>query len=108
MFTYKHPIAQTWINDHLDLYNYALALGDTEWQQQILQTLKQFELHLTRQFEFQLWQMFDSINRNMLKLFQQLKDHKQNSTEEEQLREKVWELKLRRLEIVKLIKANKV
>ncbi|TXK75124.1 hypothetical protein [Paenibacillus sp. N3.4] len=48
MITYTHPISQTWINDHLDLYNYALALGDKEWQQQILQTLGQFEHHLTK------------------------------------------------------------
>ncbi|NEW09837.1 hypothetical protein GK047_28360 [Paenibacillus sp. SYP-B3998] len=108
MITYQHPIAQTWINDHLDLYNYALQLGDTQWQKQILHTLSQFEHHLTRQFEFQLWQRFDAINQNMLKLFQQIKDKKQNGAEEQQLREKVWQLKLQRLEIVKMIKANQV
>ncbi|MEW9700563.1 hypothetical protein [Paenibacillus sp. SI8] len=108
MIAYQHPIAQNWINDHLDLYNYASQIGDSDWQQQILQTLSQYELHLPRQFEFQLWQMFDAINRNMLKIFQQLKDKKQDTIEEQQLREKVWQLKLQRIEIVRMIKANQV
>ena len=59
MNSYNHPIAQTWINHHPDLYNYAQKLGDSVWQQEILQTLSLFDHHITRHFEYQLWQMFD-------------------------------------------------
>ncbi|MDQ0920278.1 hypothetical protein QFZ78_006538 [Paenibacillus sp. V4I5] len=49
-------------------------IGDIQWQQDILQALSQMEQHLTRHFEYQLWNMFDAINQNMLKLFKQLKE----------------------------------
>ncbi|WP_307561517.1 hypothetical protein [Paenibacillus sp. V4I7] len=49
-------------------------IGDIQWQQDILQALSQMEQHLTRHFEYQLWNMIDAINQNMLKLFKQLKE----------------------------------
>lgn len=30
MILYQHPITQTWIDDHLDLYNYAREIGDIQ------------------------------------------------------------------------------
>ncbi|WP_377918348.1 hypothetical protein [Bacillus songklensis] len=33
---------QLWVNDYLDLYLYAGSIGDTSWQQEILEKLHDF------------------------------------------------------------------
>ncbi|MBP1995658.1 hypothetical protein [Paenibacillus eucommiae] len=98
----NNRIVQTWIDDQLDLYNLAKQLGDTVWQEQIVQTLYNKEQHTQKRMQQDLWRVFDSINRKMLELFGQLKESS-NSYEVRVLREQVWELKLQRIEIVKKI-----
>ncbi|WP_058301488.1 hypothetical protein [Gorillibacterium timonense] len=102
------PYEQAWINDHLDLYNYALALGDSEWQAELKQRFLAREKHfnsvtadLLRQ---DLWRMFDQINVKMLELFGELRSE-QDREREAELRSKVWELKVMRVEIVRKIKS---
>ncbi|MDF2660070.1 MAG: hypothetical protein K0Q94_2861 [Paenibacillus sp.] len=106
--TISNPIAQAWINDYLDLYNYAVALGDSEWQLELINKLKQngvhIERHLRENQREQLWKMFDSINRNMLEIYDELRDTK-NVKKSEILKEQVWELKIRRLDISRKLKA---
>ncbi|RUS47267.1 hypothetical protein [Cohnella sp. AR92] len=65
--------ADDWINDHLDLYNHALQIGDSAWQEQILDTLNQKEeairLLVNVLILQKLWDRFDAINRLMLSLY---------------------------------------
>jgi len=96
---------QGWVDDYLDLYNFALQLGDTDWQQEILQTLKNKDRLAQSLLQQQLWQLFDSVNRKMLELFEQMRAS-HHPSEKETLREQVWELKLIRVEIVRKINAQ--
>lgn len=103
---HKHhkSFTQTWMNDYLDLYNYAQSIGDTVWQEEIIakmnrqDTLVQQELRRAARYE--LWRQFDSINLNMLELYHQLKTS-QDEEQTEELQKKVWHLRLQRLEVVK-------
>ncbi|WP_216624754.1 hypothetical protein [Paenibacillus foliorum] len=92
-----------WVDDYLDLYNYARKLGDTEWQQQILQTLNNKD-ELRETLQYNLWKMFDTINGKMLELYEQLRRSK-DSNQIETLREQVWELRNQRIVISRRIKA---
>jgi hypothetical protein len=95
---------QTWINDHLDLYNYAQSISDTEWQEEIIASMRRQDTlvqhELRRSARFELWRKFDSINLDMLELYHQLKSS-QDEEQVEELRKKVWNLRLQRLEVVK-------
>lgn len=106
--TISNPTAQAWINDYLDLYNYAVALGDTEWQLELLTKLKQngvhIERHMRENYREQLWRTFDSINRSMLEIYDELRKTK-NVRTSEILKERVWELKIRRLDVSRKLKA---
>ncbi|WP_438434650.1 hypothetical protein [Gorillibacterium sp. sgz500922] len=99
---------QAWINDHLDLYNYAGSLGDTGWQEEIkarfLAREEDFRAVTVELLRQDLWRMFDQINVKMLELFGQMRDEK-NHDREAELRERVWELKVMRVEIVRKIKS---
>jgi len=102
-------VAQIWIDDYLDLLNYAISIGDMEWKKEIILTLSerdQHMKHIARQAEEQkLLAQFESINREMMILNQQLKSS--TSVQEElQLKQKVWELKLERLRIAKQLKTG--
>ncbi|MCD1258344.1 hypothetical protein B5M42_005740 [Paenibacillus athensensis] len=102
--TYQQYV-QGWVDDYLDLYNFAAQLGDTHWQQEIMHTLKNKDQHVQSLLQQQLWQLFDSVNRKMLELFEQMRAT-QNQAEKETIREQVWELKLIRVEIVRKINAQ--
>ncbi|NOU95866.1 hypothetical protein GC093_21955 [Paenibacillus sp. LMG 31456] len=103
MFSPKNINLLLWVDDYLDLYNYARKLGDTEWQQQILQTLNNKD-ELRETLQYNLWKMFDTINGKMLELYEQLRRSK-DSNQIETLREQVWELRNQRIVISRRIKA---
>jgi hypothetical protein len=98
-----------WVDDYLDLYNFAGRLGDTEWQQEIVQTLRKKDLYIQAEIQeslqYNLWKMFDSINRKMLEIYEQLRKSKDNH-QIESLREQVWELRNQRVVISRRIKAS--
>ncbi|MEO3945648.1 hypothetical protein [Gorillibacterium sp. CAU 1737] len=99
---------QAWINDHLDLYNYAGRIGDREWQADLKQRFLTREEHLStitvEVLRQDLWRIFDQINVKMLELFGELRAEPDQEREAE-LRDKVWELKSMRIEIVRKIKS---
>lgn len=99
---------QAWVDDHLDLYNYAGSLGDTQWQAELKERFLAREEHFrsitSDQLRQDLWRMFDQINAKMLELFGQLRGANDREQEAE-LRERVWELKVMRVEIVRKIKS---
>lgn len=105
----NQTIARQWINDYLDLYNYAKQIGDVEWQQEIIRVLAQSEeetrqLVLTRKAS-ELWQQFDIINKKMMDLYHQLRTSN-DSSELRTLREEVWVLKLERVELSRRFKES--
>jgi hypothetical protein len=103
-------LTQAWVDDYLDLYNYAKHIGDDQWQQQIIQALTNKDLLIQTQLqEMQdklkqdLWRMFDSINRNMLQIYEQLRKS-QDQQQVENLRKQVWDLKSQRVDISRKIR----
>lgn len=106
----RQQIAQHWMDDHLDLLNYARSIGDTEWQRQLLETLRQSRRHIeqeTRRIATrQLWEQFAAVNRQMIVLFAQIRVAV-NTGEQRRLREKMWELKLQRVEIGKELRTRR-
>jgi predicted nucleic acid-binding Zn-ribbon protein len=98
-----------WVNDHLDLYNYAVQIGDTDWQQQIADSLANKDAYAKSLYDQavqrQLWSEFDLINRRMLELFDAMRTQAPDETQLEKFRQTMQELKRRRLAIVKQIKS---
>ncbi|WP_028562936.1 hypothetical protein [Paenibacillus pinihumi] len=102
-------IAQRWIDDHLDLYNYAVKVRDTAWQEDILFTLKQKELHIAGEIRYtiktRLWQKFDQINQELMSLYEQLHGLKdEENPDSQQIKEKLWGLKLERLHVAQQLR----
>ncbi|MGO4107275.1 hypothetical protein [Paenibacillus sp. YAF4_2] len=103
----NQTIARQWINDYLDLYNYAKQIGDIEWQQQLIRILARSEeeshqLALTRKAS-ELWQQFDIINKKMMDLYHQLRTS-DDSSKLRTLQEEVWVLRLKRVELSRRFK----
>jgi hypothetical protein len=105
-------LTQAWVDDYLDLYNYAKHIGDTEWQQQIIEALSQKDMIIQNQVqEMQeklkqdLWKMFDAVNRNMLQIYEELRKS-QDIKQVEILRKQVWELKSQRIDISRKIRRS--
>ncbi|PWW05071.1 hypothetical protein DFQ01_10554 [Paenibacillus cellulosilyticus] len=91
-----------WMDDYLDLLNYARQIGDNAWQQEIINTMNdakhRMEQESLERRREELWQQFDAINAKMLELYRQLRET-ENASIAERLSEEVWELKTRRIEI---------
>jgi hypothetical protein len=100
--------AAKWVDDYLDLYNMAVRIGDAEWQQQILRTLqakdKHIQLEIVSGIKVDLWLKFDSINRKMVLLYEQLRNNNYSEPEKRHLLEQVWEFKLQRIMIASKLK----
>jgi hypothetical protein len=104
----KQSIIQARVDDYLDLYNYAKLLGDVEWQQEIIKKLDDAALH-DQEVNFfilqELWKRFDSINSELIALYQKLKEST-DIVQVEQMKEQVWELKRQRVAITRRIYAE--
>lgn len=100
----ESKVAEAWINDYLDLYNFAGQLGDVQWQNEILMNLQSAKVEIKKEAYAkkidQLWQTFDFINQELLTLYQKLRQS-QLENEVEHLQNQVWELKLQRILISK-------
>ncbi|GFN33642.1 hypothetical protein [Paenibacillus xylaniclasticus] len=105
-----HQQLETWVNDHLDLYNYAVRIGDQEWQLQILASLANkddYAAELNNQaVKLQLWMEFEWINREMLALFDVMRTQSPDEKQFTKLRQAMHELKQRRIAIMKQIKSS--
>ncbi len=92
------------VDDYLDLLNYAKAINDGQWQADILDRLKLLNTaslaEKTEQSVKELWVQFDEINTMLMELFSK---QRENGNSGEQYREKIWELKLERINLSKKI-----
>lgn len=96
------------IDDYLDLLNYAKKIGDLDWQANLLHMLHKLnespEHSMYGPLQNHLWNQFDEINSEILDLFIEIR-RSQDDTHKRHLLEKLWELKLVRIEISQKIKA---
>ncbi|AZN40419.1 hypothetical protein [Paenibacillus albus] len=98
---------QRWIDDYLDMYNYAGKIGDIEWQKQILadirnmeQILREEAMHAAKE---QLWEQFNIVNHQMMELIARRK-YCENVEEDITIKELIEDLKQQRIELAKQIK----
>lgn len=95
-------IAETWVNDQLDLYNLAVSLGDAAWQEEILGNLLNRERMIRQEVELrtreELWRRFYEINARMLALYREIRGITHKDAEHA-LREEALELKRQRSQI---------
>jgi hypothetical protein len=103
----RTPYNEQWINDHLDLYNYAVSIGDMEWQQELLLLLEQRDALIDEERKQQLkdvlWRRYDSINKQLLGIYSELRN--KESKENFELIEQLVELKQQRLQIAKALES---
>jgi hypothetical protein len=110
------------VNDYLDLLNYAKQLHDVEWQQAIIQQLKQlhnsnFSLNETTEkvkgindvesnpTSTKLWDRLDEINTNMISLFLAISQTK-DEEEKNVLLHALHELKQEQIIVSEKLKAQ--
>jgi len=95
--------ASLWTDDYLDLLNYAKQLGDLTWQEEIITKLtftseEMIQSLILDEKRAVLWQEFDAINDKLLEIFDEIEQSK-DDTEVLRLTEKMWDLKLQRVNI---------
>ncbi|MFX3633686.1 MAG: hypothetical protein ACE3L7_25375 [Candidatus Pristimantibacillus sp.] len=102
-------IMQIWIDDYLDLLNYAQKLGDLDWQIEIIAQLYQSKkltepLILAHKTE-ELQRRFDLINEKILNIYSLLKATN-DEYEIHSLTDEVFQLNLQRIELFIQLKSN--
>lgn len=94
------------VDDYLDLFNYAKAINDRQWQADIIERLKSLketsEEQRTIEGIMELWNRFDHINVLLVELSNKLKEN-EAAQESGLWKEQIWELKLERITIAKQI-----
>ncbi len=104
-----HNIVTERNDDYLDLLNYAIQIGDEEWQQEILLNLKRLNHSEEWQREWavteQLWRQFDRINQQLLSLYDSIRETTDDSSKQ-RLLEQWWQLKLERISVSRQIQAE--
>lgn len=97
-----------WVNDQLDLLNYAKQLGDQDWQDNILHRLKEVDQASFDSVQVNpqasLWNQYEAIIQEMVALYDQVRSSR-DSLKEHQIKERIWELKQQRVQVAKLIKS---
>lgn len=90
-----------WIDDHLDLLNYAREIQDDVWQAELLLAISEHELLVGRELKEkkkdELWRRYDRINMLLLELYSELRSPENKGQQE--LIERLMILKQQRLEI---------
>jgi hypothetical protein len=106
----ENEVRTTWLNDHLDLYNFATKIGDSIWQQDILRKLHNKEKEIQEEIKIlvtkNLWITFDDVNSQLLDLYKKMRENnslRQNSKVLDQL----FSLKHRRVELLSKISLQK-
>ncbi|ANE45732.1 hypothetical protein SY83_04810 [Paenibacillus swuensis] len=97
-------LKQAWVNDYLDLYNFAGSIGDTVWQHSLLEKLNHADSILLEvrvsQVLAALQESYARINQQMLELFQDMKQPK-SVDHGRQLQEQWLALKVQRVNVGK-------
>ncbi|RAP76753.1 hypothetical protein [Paenibacillus montanisoli] len=97
-----------WMDDYLDLYNFAKQIGDRDWQEQLLEAMRRKEElereETLRAARDELLQQFNTVNHQMMELIAHLK---QSATPEEEttILELIGTLKAKRMDLAKKIKS---
>ena len=98
----ENAVREQWLNDYLDLYQFAREIGDLDWQQDILRKLQKWDVLVKEQMDTMLinhlWQKFDEINIKLLDIYRKMKNTPLDY-EFEQLQDKAWELKQERVNV---------
>ncbi|WP_418040383.1 hypothetical protein [Paenibacillus xylanilyticus] len=98
---------QTWVNDYLDLYNYAKTIGDSAWAEDLLRKLRdQKDIMLEEEQKVRLLREllanYDRINYQLLEIFNKLRGASEGS-QAESLQEQWLKLKLMRIDVSRKI-----
>ncbi|OAB46099.1 hypothetical protein [Paenibacillus glacialis] len=101
--------ASLWTDDYLDLLNYAKQIGDLSWQEEIITKLtctteEALQALIQDEERAVLWIEFDAINDKLLEIFEQM-EHAKDDAEQLRLTEKMWDLKLQRVNLHHKIRA---
>ena len=86
------------VDDYLDLYLLAEALGDKLWQQEVMGKLQNHKQEISKNPDstiHNLWDEYRNINTKILDLYRQLRNHSSNN----ELHEKIWDLKQQRMSL---------
>ncbi|GKU78064.1 hypothetical protein [Paenibacillus sp. L3-i20] len=97
----------TWLDDYLDLYNYADQINDSVWKEAIVETIRNgpSEEHadvVQGQQKEQLWREFNALNDKLIELFA-IKKSSSSLFEIEIVQQLIQTLKQRRLEVGRLL-----
>ncbi|WP_145052918.1 hypothetical protein [Paenibacillus xylanexedens] len=98
---------QAWVNDYLDLYNYARRIGDSEWAEDILGKLRNQKDTLLEEEQKsimlrELLASYDRINKQLVEIFSKLRVASEGY-QTESLHEQWFKLKLMRINISRKI-----
>ncbi|MFC5470789.1 hypothetical protein ACFPPD_19045 [Cohnella suwonensis] len=103
--------ARKWMDDHLDMYNMALLLGDSEWQDRLLKKMADREKLIAKELRViahaEVLRNFESLNKDLLNLYEQMRV---SSDKEEliALRDRIWELRALRMDVYKKLLAASI
>lgn len=100
-------LTQTWVNDYLDLYNYARTVEDSEWADDILGKLRdQKDALLEEERKVillrELLTSYDRINKQLVEIFNKLRVASEGS-QTDSLQEQWFKLKLMRIDVSRKI-----
>lgn len=100
----QHIIAER-NDDYLDLLNYAIQIGDLEWQQEIIASLSHWNSSDDWAVTESLWREYDEITHKLMKVYETIRQ----STDEQskkQLLQQWWELKMQRIHVSRQIQSE--
>ncbi|MGX1832276.1 hypothetical protein ACWIE6_28965 [Paenibacillus taichungensis] len=100
-------LTQTWVNDYLDLYNYARTIEDSEWAEDILRKLQDQKDALLEEERKAillrgLLTSYDRINKQLIDIFSKLRVASEGY-QTESLQEQWFKLKLMRIDVSRKI-----
>lgn len=104
-------LTQTWVNDYLDLYNYARTIEDSEWAEDILRKLQDQKDALLEEERKaillrELLTSYDRINKQLVDIFSKLRVASEGY-QTESLQEQWFKLKLMRIDVSRKILQHK-
>lgn len=95
------------VNDYLDLYLYAGSIGDTSWQQEIMEKLQNFHNEVKKENQSfaldNLLEKYKHLNEEILTIYSQIRSQPSNSY----LHDKVLKLKQQRISLGREIRKVK-
>ena len=87
------------VNDYLDLYLYAGSIGDTSWQQEIMEKLQNFHNEVQKENQSfaldNLLEKYKHLNEEILTIYNQIRSQPSNSY----LQDTILKLKQQRISL---------